>query len=207
MGYIIVGYTNESGLYFDVYLLRTDIDGNVLWTKILGGANNDFGFSVQQTVDGGFIIAGYSASFGAGGEDVYLIKTDANGDTLWTKTIGGTNDDWGSSVQQISDGGYIIVGSTNSYGAGMTDVWLITLKTETIIEYGDVDGNGEVQAYDAALTLQYSAELIEFEDWQLIAADVDGNGEVQAYDAALILQYSAGLIDEFPVEGEIKYEK
>ena len=129
-GYIIVGYTNESGLYFDVYLLRTDIDGNVLWTKILGGANDDFGFSVQQTVDGGFIIAGSSASFGAGGDDVYLIKTDANGDTLWTKTIGGTNDDWGSSVQQISDGGYIIVGSTSSYGAGMTDVWLIKTEPE-----------------------------------------------------------------------------
>ncbi|MBC8180141.1 hypothetical protein H8E88_03360, partial [candidate division KSB1 bacterium] len=68
------------------------------------------------------------------------------------------------------------------------------------INYGDVDGNGEVQAFDAALALQYSAELIEFEEWQILAGDVDGNGIVQAFDAALILQYSAGLIDEFPVE-------
>ena len=70
------------------------------------------------------------------------------------------------------------------------------------IFYGDVDGNGEVQAFDAALALQYSAELIEFEEWQILAGDVDGNGIVQAYDAALILQYSAGLIDEFPMEGK-----
>ena len=69
------------------------------------------------------------------------------------------------------------------------------------IVYGDVDGNNEIQAYDAALVLQYSASIIEFEEWQFIASDVDMNGEVQAYDAALILQYSAGIIDEFPVEG------
>ena len=68
------------------------------------------------------------------------------------------------------------------------------------VVYGDVDGNGEVQAFDAAMVLQYSAEMIEFDGEQLIAADVDGNGEVQAFDAALILQYSAGIITEFPVE-------
>lgn len=70
------------------------------------------------------------------------------------------------------------------------------------VDYGDVDENGEIQAFDAALTLQYSAGLIEFEEWQILAGDVDGNEIVQAYDAALILQYSAGLIDEFPVEGK-----
>ena len=73
------------------------------------------------------------------------------------------------------------------------------LRASSII-MGDVNGDGEVQAFDAALALQYSAELIEFEEWQILAGDVDGNGIVQAFDAALILQYSAGLIDEFPVE-------
>ena len=71
---------------------------------------------------------------------------------------------------------------------------------ENPVQYGDVDGENGVQAYDAALTLQYAADMIEFEEWQIIAADVDGNGEIQALDAALILQYSAGIIDEFPVE-------
>ena len=74
--------------------------------------------------------------------------------------------------------------------------------SESSVVYGDIDGNGEIQSYDAALALQFSASLIEFEAWQIIAADVDGNGLVQSYDAALILQYSAGLIDEFPIENK-----
>lgn len=74
--------------------------------------------------------------------------------------------------------------------------------TEQPIIYGDVNGDADVTSYDAALTLQYSAGLTDFEEWQILAADVDGNGIVQAFDAAIILQYSAGIITEFPVEGK-----
>jgi hypothetical protein len=102
---------------------------DTLWTKTYGGADGDYGFSVQQTSDGGYIIAGGTYSFGAGSEDVYLIKTNANGDTLWTKTYGDTGEDIGYSVQQTSDGGYIIAGGTSSFGAGNSDVYLI--KTDT----------------------------------------------------------------------------
>jgi len=107
-GYIVAGYTHSFGHangWADVWLIKTNASGDTLWTRTYGGTNGDQGYSVQQTSDGGYIIAGWTNSFGAGGYDVYLIKANASGDTLWTKTYGGTNDDYGNSVQQTSDGG------------------------------------------------------------------------------------------------------
>ena len=90
-----------------------------------GGGEEDIGLSLQKTSDGGYVIAGGTYSFGAGNQDVYLIKTNAFGDTLWTKTFGGSNNDIGTSIHQTNDGGYIIVGSTASFGAEYSDVYLI----------------------------------------------------------------------------------
>jgi hypothetical protein len=134
-GYIIVGTTASYGAGgFDVYLIKVDANGNMQWSRTFGGTGDDRGFSVQQTSDGGYIIVGMTESYGAGGQDVYLIKVDANGNMQWSRTFGGTGDDWGYSVQQTSDGGYIIVGTTASYGAGGFDVYLIK-----------VDANGNMQ--------------------------------------------------------------
>ena len=99
--------------------------------KTFGGSQSDRGYSVQQTLDGGFIIAGSTSSYGAGGSDVWLLKTDAQGNYSWAKTFGGVENDKGNAVYQTSDGGYIVTGYTKSYGNGNMDVWLI--KT---------DGNG-----------------------------------------------------------------
>ena len=123
-GYIVTGDTYSSG-NTDIFLLKTDANGNEQWIKTFGGDENDQGLSVQQTFDGGYIIAGNTSSSGEGFEDVYLIKTNSLGDTLWTKTFGGTDDDFGRSVQQTPDSGYIVVGWTKSFGEGLEDVYLI----------------------------------------------------------------------------------
>jgi hypothetical protein len=127
-GYIIVGQTGSFGAgRSDFYLVKTDANGDTLWTRTYGGSSTDMGWSVQQTTDGGYIVAGMTTSFGAGSYDVYVVKTDANGDTLWTRTYGGSGSDVSYSVQQTTDGGYIVAGYTRSFGAGQSDVWLVKI--------------------------------------------------------------------------------
>lgn len=92
------------------FTLAYTAHAQIAFQKTYGGELDDYGNSVRQSTDGGYIIVGSTESYGAGGSDVYLIKTDNTGDTLWTRTIGGADYEGGSSVQQTSDGGYIITG-------------------------------------------------------------------------------------------------
>jgi hypothetical protein len=134
-GYIVAGSTYSFGAGdYDIFLIKTDANGNIQWAKTYGGTDGDIAWSVQQTLDGGYIVAGWTNSFGAGGVDVFLIKTDANGNIQWAKTYGGTGYDLAYSVQQTSDGGYIAASWTDSFGAGIWDIFLI--KT---------DANGNIQ--------------------------------------------------------------
>jgi hypothetical protein len=183
-GYIIAGSTASYGAGgTDVYLVKTEPNGNLQWQKTFGGTGSDSGQSVQQTSDGGYIIAGYTESYGAGGNDVYLIKTNPNGNIQWEMTFGGSYSDSGRSVQQTSDGGYIIAGDTKSYGAGGTDVYLIKLSCERTW-LGDINCSGIVNFEDLKLLI---AQWLQPPD--ILSADIfpePGDGIVNGFDFAIL---------------------
>ena len=125
-GFLICGYTYSSGAgHSDLYLIKTDAEGHEEWTRAFGGPGWEYGYAARPIGDGGYILTGYTTSSGAGSRDVYLVKTDGEGNEEWSKTFGGTGLDTGTSVCQTSDGGYIICGYTRSFGTDNQDVYLV----------------------------------------------------------------------------------
>ena len=143
-GYIIAGKTASlsGNTNEDLWLIKTDENGNKLWDKSYGGQDRDWGESVELTDDGGFIVAGVTYSSGKGKGDIWLVRTDRNGTMLWDRVYGGSNRDLGQSVQQTDDDGYIITGRTESFGSGYEDyedLWLIKTDEKGNIPDGEND--------------------------------------------------------------------
>lgn len=131
--YAIAGYTNSFGAGgFDFYAVRANQFGEPIWEKTYGGSDWDKAYGIAQVnQDSGFVIVGETFSFGNGNRDIYIVRVDQNGDTIWTKTYGGLEDDWASGV--LIDGDSIVVcGGTESFGAGMSDGIILKM---------DLDGN------------------------------------------------------------------
>ncbi len=155
-GYVLTGYTASTGAGLDdLFFIKTDAAGNQVWAKTLGGTGRDYGNAVKQTPDGGYLLAGYTLSYGAGGDDLWVIKTDSSGNLTWQKTYGGIASDVAYSMDLTSDGGYVIVGHTLSSGAGVHDAWLLRTVTQVIpVElssfYAKASGN--------EVTLQWTTE-------------------------------------------------
>ncbi len=129
-GYVVAGHTTSFGdNSFNGYFLKLDSYGNILWQKTIGGAGFDFIYSILETTDDGIVMVGLTSSYGAGNNDVYLMKIDSVGNLVWEKTFGGTGSDIGISIALTFDGGFILSGFTNSF-SGNNDVYLI--KTDSI---------------------------------------------------------------------------
>jgi parallel beta-helix repeat protein len=183
-GYALTGSTYSFGAGGgDVWLVRTDDSGNMLWNKTYGGASTDVAYSIIQTNDGGYALAGTTYSSGAGLSDFWLLKTDRNGTAMWSKTYGGTGNDIAMSMVQTVDGDYALVGSTQSFGAGNWDAWLVkTDKDGNVLfdhTYGGTGNDGArslVQTSDGGFamtgsTVSFSVGLSDF--W-LIKTDANG---------------------------------
>lgn len=124
--YIFTGFTTSFGsTSADILVIKTDGNGNPIWQRTYGGVQADIGYAIQQLPNGDFIIAGDSESYGATSFDIFLLQIDANGNELWSKTIGGNDLDFSNSVVHNGDDRFIIAGETHSLGAGNGDALLL----------------------------------------------------------------------------------
>jgi len=129
-GYIVAGYTGSytNGLS-DFAIYRLNSSGNKIWFKHYGGSDREYTYSIQQTSDGGYVVAGDTESFTYGGYDFAIYKLNSSGNKTWFKHFGGTDDDTAHSIQQTSDGGYIVAGITKSYSYGGRDYAIYRLNS------------------------------------------------------------------------------
>ena len=185
-GFVYAAATNSFGAgNNDVYLVKTNSTGNIMWSKTYGGTGNDYAYAVEKTNDGGFIIAGNTSSFGAGSNDIYIIRTNSSGDTIWTKTYGGSNNDGigsDNSIQRTSDGNYIFVGSTKSFGQGDFDIYLVkindlgdTLWTRTFGNSSSNTGNSVKQTSDGGYIIAGTTMVGSREEMNVVKTDSLGN--------------------------------
>jgi hypothetical protein len=168
-GYVIAGWTESFGAGFaDFYVVKLDSSGNVVWTKTIGGSLTDAAISIIQSSDGGYVVAGYTQSFGAGGSDMYIVKLDSSGNVVWTKIIGGSNDDVASSIIRSSDGGYIVTGHTKSFredDSDISDDW-----DDIYIEddWDDIYIEDDWDLFDGDIS----------EDWDIYVVKLDSSGNI-----------------------------
>lgn len=155
-GYILTGYIiGGENRQEDLFILKTNSSGETLWAKTFGDKGSDHGWAVRQTDDGGYIIVGYTNSFGNGGMDIYLIRVDSDGKEIWTKTYGGKGDEFGWDVRITKDNGYIIAAQTDSYGNGEIDAYLIKVDENGNEEWSKTYGGDKI---DRIFSVQQSAE-------------------------------------------------
>jgi hypothetical protein len=182
-------FDNSSGLWYQKNVIVDNAEGEAKLVNVnrtFGGIGSDIGTSIQPTSDGGFIILGFTESYGAGKKDMWLIKTDGSGIKQWERTFGGGEDDEGSSIQETSDEGFIIVGTTGSTGHGSTDIWLI--KTNSLGEkqwekvFGgskSEEGRSVRETSDGGFVIIGSTESFGpgSSSFWLIKTDSDGNNQ------------------------------
>ena len=150
-GYVVAGCTQSFGAgETDIMLIKYHTDGTISWAKAVGGMGYDGANYVSRTIDGGFVLAGYTDSFGAGGDDVIILKYSAAGYLEWARTSGGADDEVATSVIQTSTGDFVIAGKTDSFGEGSDDIFLMKYSVNGTLTWTTVVGGSN---YDYARSL------------------------------------------------------
>ena len=188
-GYVVAGRTHLFGTGGDMWLLKLDKDGNVNWQKTYGGTDWDSANSVRQTSDG-YIVAGATVSFGAGSANFWVLKLDTSGNVVWQKTYGGSDSDQATSIQQSSDGGYIVTGSTESFGAGDKDFWVLKLDSGGNVNWQKTYGGSE---WEQAWSIQQDSD-----GGYVVAGSTESFG-VGNYDFWILKLNEGGSIPECPL--------
>jgi hypothetical protein len=188
--YMVQGYTGSYGAGdFDILLLKLDTNGNIIWQKAYGGPNFDRGYSIKQTLDKGYVIAGYTGTDGAAegsSNDILVLKVDSNGNLSWMKTYGGSNGDHAKSITATSDGGSLVTGFTESFGAGGRDFFVLKL---------DVAGNVTwMKTYGTSGNDVSYANGLENEDGSYLVAGATNSFGAGDFDFWLLKLDSTGNI-------------
>ena len=155
-GYIVAGHTESYGVNNDdLWVLKLNLQGSVIWQKTYGGVTSDIAYSIQQTTDDGYIVAGSTTSFGEGAQDMWILKLDSMGNISWQKAYGGGNTDNAWSIKQTGDGGYIVAGTTFSFGTGNYDIWIVKLGQNGTPSWQKTYGSG---GNDIAYSIQQTTD-------------------------------------------------
>lgn len=156
-GYIVFGSSLVPVVgSFDFYLVKINKLGQVEWEKTYGGPQNEIGYSVSLSKDGGFAMLGYTNGMGAGGYDTYLVKASSTGDFLWEKTYGGSLDDSGSDIITLADGGYALLGYSQRLPVNLGyDMQLIKINPSGDVEWMN---SYDIQGYEVAGSLKQTAD-------------------------------------------------
>lgn len=149
-GYILAGHISSYGAGAeDGWLIELDAAGSVVWQKTYGGAANEEFWAVRPTADGGYVAAGYVNFLEVGSWDTWVVKLDAGGNVTWQKTYGGPDMDYAVAIAQTGDGGYVVAGNTESFGAGYSDSWLLKLNPDGSLAWQKTYGGPDEDTFQA----------------------------------------------------------
>jgi hypothetical protein len=190
-GYAFTGSTAKGNdpwaIDYDAWLVKTDQLGNMEWSKEYGGTGSDSASSLIQTVDGGFVLAGGTTSFGGGDRDLWLIKTDPSGNMEWDQTYGGSDEETTPyGLVQTSDGGFALAGRTFPFGGHFCDSWLV--KTDSY-------GNMEWSRTYGGTRMDYASSLVQTPDGGFALAGCTDSIGAGGYDFWLIKTDSYGNVE------------